>query len=311
MEAFDLTPTVLQSFNIGKVFRQTGEINSLSFSPDGQFLLSASSEIGIYNVLKGSQEKIILCKSPQVHFTNNQYGFLAISQQTIDYWSITNSKVIHSFPYQDATCIDMSPINDLFIASSGKTFEVFDLNTKYSVAKLDLSESTGNVLCKFDCYGLVFVVLYPVITEGKYKNILQMFDAKDFSKGAFAMWAFDSAEAVSIDFSYDGQYIIINTKSNQVFLIDAIDGSIKNIFKDYLGNGTCPVVFSPDSKYFFIGCDKAFAVAAVSVENCQKIYDVKGNSSSIKSLAWSPEHCMMATGNDHLVFWVPDYLSLR
>ena len=181
--------------------------------------------------------------------------------------------------------IDMSPKDDLFLSASSKNFEIYDLNTKKCIARLDVGESVGNILCKFDPYGLIFVVVYPVISEGKYKNIIQVFDAREVSRGAFALWNIEGAEAISIDFSLDGQYLIMNTKTNQIFVIDAIEGKIKNVFKEYIGNGICPVVFSPDSKYFFTGCEKSSSILVVGTDNCQKIHDIRGCEKSIKSIA--------------------------
>ena len=311
MEAIDLTPTVLQSLDIAKVFKSSSDISSLSFSPDGQFLLSSSSDISFYNVLKGSHEKSILSNTSLVHFTNHPNGFLSVTPNSIDYWCLPGTRIIHSYLNPGVVSIDMSPRNDLFLSTTNKQLSVFDLNTRQCLAILDLHESVGNILCKYDCYGLIFVVVYPVITQGRYRNIIQVFDAKEFSKGAFAMWNFEGAEAVSVDFSYDGQFIIVNTKNNQIFLIDSLEGSIKNVFKEYLGNGVCPAVFSPDSKYFFIGCDKNFTVEAINVDTFQKVHEIKGCGRTIKSIAWSPDHCVMATGTDHLVLWVPNYLNLR
>jgi WD40 repeat protein len=61
----------------------------------------------------------------------------------------------------------------------------------------------------------------------------------------------------------------------------------------------------------FTSCDKNYSVVVANVENCQKIHELKGNVKSIKAIAWSPEHCVLATGNDHLLLWVPDYIRLR
>jgi WD40 repeat protein len=311
MEAVELTPIVMQSIDVAKVFKTTEEISSISFSNDGQYLLASNGAINFYNVLKGTDEKVIKSYSTIIHFTNHPSGFLSGSKQSLEYWNLNKTNIIHSYPMTGITSLDMSPRNDLFIASASKLFQIYDLNTKKCIGELDITESIGNIICKYDCYGLIFAIAYPVISDGKYKNIIQLFDAKEFSRGAFMMWSIDGAEVISIDFSFDGQHLVLNTKTSQVFVLDALDGKVKHVFKEYNGNSYCPVVLSPDSKYFFVGCENNFGVVAVNAENCQKVHEIKGNLKSIRSVAWSPEHCVMATGNDHLMLWVPDYMRLR
>lgn len=311
MEAIELTPALIQSFDIGKVYRDSDTISTLDFSHDGQYLLSGSNSIRYYNVFKGTLDKIIPASSSMIHFAHHPSGFLSANSDHLQYWSVQASRIIHSFHIKNISCLDLCPKNDLVIASNMKQLSIFDLNSKKNIGILELGESVGNILCKFDSLGLIFVVAYPVIDGGKYKNIIQLFDTREFSGGPFAKWTFDGAELISVDFSSDGQNICLNNKSSQIFLIDSIDGRLKGTFQEYVGNSVCPVVFSPDSKYFFCGCEKSFGVAVGSTENCHKIYEIKGNTKSIKAIAWSSEHCVMATGNEHLVLWVPDYLKGR
>ena len=187
MESIDLTEKLLQSVDIGKVFKDTSEITSLSFSSDGRYLLSGSSSINFYDVLKSTHEKNIPSFSSNIHFTNHPNGFLSSSLTSLEYWNLPQSQIIHSYPISEIISIDMNPINDLCICSARKQFSIIDLNTKDTIALLELPESTGDIICKYDCYGLIFVVAYPVINNGRYKNIIQLFDSKDFSRGAFAL----------------------------------------------------------------------------------------------------------------------------
>lgn len=311
MDAVELTPTILQSIEVAKVFKDTSEISSLSFSPDGQFLLTSSNTINLYNVLKGTHEKSIPSESYMIHFSNNPYSFLSASSQTIDYWNLQSTRIIHTFPVNSLASLDISPRDDIFLSADTKQISIHDLNYRRTIGKLELNESIGSIICKYDPYGLIFVAAYSIISQGRYKNVVQVFDSRQFSKGSFALWYFEGSEIISIDFSNDGQYILVNTKTNIVYILDSLDGKIKNVFKEFLGNGICPSVFSPDSRYMFTSCDKNYSVVVANVENCQKIHELKGNVKSIKAIAWSPEHCVLATGNDHLLLWVPDYIRLR
>jgi WD40 repeat protein len=311
MEAIDLTKSTLQCFEIGKIFRSETELTSLDFSPDGHFLLSSSSSITLYNVFRGTVEKSISAQSSLVHFTNHTSGFISAGPGTLDYWSLQQTRKIHAFAIQDLASIDMSPRNDTLIAGAVKQVTLFDLNTKKNFARLELSESMGNVICKYDPTGLIFIVAYSLISEGKYKNVIQVFDSRKFSQGAFNVWTFEGAELVSIDFSSDGQFILVNSKQGVLTLIDSISGKIRNVFKEFSGNSSCNAVFSPDSRYFFVACEKNFGVVAGSVDTCSVVHELKGNVKSVKCMAWSPEYCVFATGNDHLLMWVPDYLRIR
>jgi len=311
MEAIDLTLTTLQCLEIGKIIKSESEITNLDFSPDGHYLLSASNTINLINVFRGSIEKTIQSPASLIHFTNHPSGFLSSSQASLDYWSLQSVHKIHSFPFSNLTSLDMSPKNDTFLASDVKKLTLFDLNQKKKFADLEISESMGNIISKFDPSGLIFIVAYSIISEGKYKNVVQVFDSRKYSQGAFSVWVFEGAEIISADFSFDGQYILINSKSGVLTLIDSISGKIKNVFKDFIGNSYCNAVFSPDSKYFFVGCEKNFGVVGAAVDSCQKVHEVKGNVKSVKCLAWNPEYCVMATANEDLLLWVPDYMRIR
>lgn len=311
MEAVDLNIATLQCLEIGKIFKSESDITSLDYSPDGHYLLSAANTINLYNVFRGTVEKSIQSPASLVHFTNHPSGFLSASPSSIDYWSLQAIHKIHSFPSCNLTSLDMSPKNDTFLASDIKKLSLFDLNTKKNYAELELNESMGNIISKYDPSGLIFIVAYSLISEGKYKNVVQVFDSRKYSQGAFNVWVFEGAEIISVDFSFDGQYILINSKAGVLTLIDSISGKIKNVFKEYTGNSYCNAIFSPDSRYFFVACEKNFGVVAASVDSCQKVHEVKGNIKSVKSMAWNPEYCVMATGNDSLLLWVPDYMRIR
>ena len=311
MEAIDLNQSTLQCIEIGKIFKSESELTCLDFSPDGHYLLSSSSNITLYNVFRGTVEKTIQSQSSLIHFTNHQSGFISASASSLDYWSLQQIRKIHSFPSQNLSSIDMSPRNDTLIAGEVKQVSLFDLNTRRNFAKLELNESMGSTICKYDPTGLIFIVAYSLISDGKYKNVIQMLDSRKFGQGAFNVWVFEGGELISVDFSYDGQFILVNSKSGVLTLIDSISGKIKNVFKDFQGNSYCNSLFSPDSRYFFVACEKNFGVVAASVDTCLKVHELKGNVKSVRSMAWSPEYCVFATGNDHLVMWVPDYLRIR
>jgi WD40 repeat protein len=311
MEALQLTPQALDSIDIAKVFKDSSQIQSMDFSPDGFFLLTSSDTISLYNVLKAAHMHTFSYPSSLIRYTTHSNAFLSASCASLDYWSLTSSRIIHSFPASEICSIDASPIEDLCISSNRYCLTMHSFNTKRPVSMLELNDSIGNVICKFDHYGLIMVIAYSVIQEGRNKIILQVLDPRKTSKGAVSVWTYEGGEVISIDFSFDGQFLLVATKGNTVMIIDALDGKLKNMFKDYTGNGMSPSLFSPDSRYFCTACDKNFGVVVANVENCQKKAELRGNVKSINAMAWNPEHCVLATGNEYLLLWAPDYKRIR
>lgn len=84
-----------------------------------------------------------------------------------------------------------------------------------------LVHKTGRVISTFDPAGILFAV-------GSDQNLLSFYDLRTFDKEPFSLFHFNRSnfEWKSLEFNYNGRYILGLTSDSTAFLIDAFSGSL-------------------------------------------------------------------------------------
>ncbi|CAG9318003.1 unnamed protein product [Blepharisma stoltei] len=325
MEPIELTQNVIQSMDIGKVFKDSQrDINSISFSDDCSLLITSADDdsVNIYNVQRGTRDKLLYNKEygvENVHFTHHNNAFLCSTKKgnehLVKYWSSYDNRIIHNFRGHgdDITSIDMSPKNDMFISTSkDKLLLLWELRSRRALGRLDYKEASAGGMCTFDPSGAIFALVYPVVTQNVTKNYIKLIDANNYADGAFSTWEVECPEIKGIQFSEDGQYLLAYTVENMILLLDALDGQKKHIFKDFQNeNGKVMACFSPDSKYITTGDEKNNSIVFFDVNTYEKVHELRGHPKTPTCLAWSREHALLTSGCQNLLFWVPDQSRIR
>ena len=325
MEGVELSASLIQSMDIGKVFKDNhGDINSMSFSDDCSLLLTSADDdsVNIYNVIRGTREKLIYNKElgvENIKFTHHPNAFLCSTRKgkehLIKYWSSYDNRIIHNFRgHSDSiSSIDMSPKNDVFLSTGrDKQMLMWDLRQRKALARLEYRDGAGPGMCAFDPSGAVFALVYPVVHQNTTKNIIKLVDSAKYSDGAFESWEIESPEIKGIEFSDDGQYLLAYTVENQILLLDALYGTKKHVFSNFQNeNGKVMACFSPDSKYVVTGCERSNSIVIFDINSTNKVAELKGHPKIPTSLAWSREHVLLVSACQNLLFWVPDYSKLR
>jgi COMPASS component SWD2 len=324
MEPLEITPQVLRTFDIGRVFKDNhADINSMCFSDDCSLLVTSSEDdsVNIYNVLRGTREKLLFNKEhgvDNVKFTHHPNALLCStkkgSEHMIKYWSTYDNRIIHNFRgHTDAiNSLAMSPKSDLFISTGqDKQMIVWDLRNKRCLGRSEYREAVGSGMVAFDPSGSVFALVYPVVTQNTTKNFIKLYDAGNFLEGAFNTWEIPCPEIKGIEFSDDGNKLLAYTVENQILVMDSIDGATKQLIRDFSNdNGKVMATFSACSKYVVTGCEKTNSVLLFESDSGQKVQELKGHPKTPTCLAWSKEHALLVTACQNLLFWVPD-LSKR
>jgi COMPASS component SWD2 len=233
----------------------------------------------------------------------------------------------------------MHPGNDDFIScSKDNTIRLWNFQTKNAVGLLHLNNP---YLAAFDPSGQIFAVGSPLSGE------VLLYDHKKFDKAPIS--TFDIVEScwssdpyyckegwTKLEFSNDGRCILIGTKGNGHFLLDAFSGKLRAFLKkprivptrlaageESIANGsTVPelatiegsgdVCFSQDGRYVVGGFDNSLLVwdvlATVDENKVLEPLHVLEDDSSRQAavVAWNPRFNFIASANQEVVFWVPD-----
>ncbi|ETS83469.1 hypothetical protein PFICI_05345 [Pestalotiopsis fici W106-1] len=323
-------------------------ILSLDYDDPGELLMTSESDdtIQIYKVREGRHEKQLLSKKYGVKlakFTHTSSSVVYASTKVNDairYLTTHDNAFIRYFEGHEAavTSLAMHPGQDDFIScSKDNTVRLWNAATKNAVGVLNLNTP---YLAAYDPSGQVFAIGSP--SSGQ----ILLYDQRNFDKAPFS--TFDVAEACAfadtayvlkgwtkLEFSNDGKNLLLGTKGNGHFLIDAFEGTLRaylhkpnggtrrlaageapsmngssaNGSSSIEGSGDCG--FSPDGRY----------VVGGGANNKLLIWDTLGQVDEDKTLeplhmidserpasvvAFSPRFNFIATADQEVVFWLPD-----
>lgn len=195
--------------------------------------------------------------------------------------------------------------------------------------KLALSPDSS-ALAAFDPQGLVFAVA----TQSRY---LRLYDARNWDRGAFAVFELTGPQASSsgtwsgLQFSPDGKEILVTTSLSPqagascpvAYLIDSFDGNIKSVLEQpsqqAVSSGirytTPEFTFTPDSRFILGGrSDGAVSVWArekatnsnLDVPHLPIVEAIEGVSKTapIRDVAFNPKFALMATAGESTCFYI-------
>ena len=132
----------MESMAVGKTFKDnTAKINSLDFSKEGDFLITASDDesLHIYNTVSGKKHKSIFSKKygvDLIRFTHHSSSVICASKNSWDeslrYLSLHDNRYLRYFKgHRDkVVSLALSPTSDFFISGSlDNTIRLWDLNS--------------------------------------------------------------------------------------------------------------------------------------------------------------------------------------
>ncbi len=146
---------------------------------------------------------------------------------TLRYWSLHDNSYLRYFRgHSDRVdALAMSPVNDCFLSGSvDGSVRMWDLRTNVCQGLLK-RRAGGRAAVAFDPQGLIFA------TTSQHQ--IKLFDSRSFDKGPFSTFqvTYDVPfEFGSMKFSNDGHSLLLSTSCDAVFLLDAFDGDMKQIY---------------------------------------------------------------------------------
>lgn len=274
----------LSKFCIAKEFNDwTKPVSSFDFSDDGQSLVVSSEDESItpYDTLHGNiMGRALNTKKygvSLVTFTHEANQILHGSTKVdnaIRFLSIHDNKYIRYFRAHEGMVrnINMKPGENQFISCGDDCcIHFWDLNSPKAIGSMKFESPP---LISFDPQGLVIAV-------ARGSNLIELYDAKNYQAGPFRSFRQEQLKEFPwshIQFSPSGEFILINTFGNNIFLIDAFQG---NLVKNFYVNGEraqdrlWDICFNPEGNFIMTG----------NAEGRVHVFEVYGKGSA--------DECMM------------------
>nr|CAH8874572.1 unnamed protein product [Trichobilharzia regenti] len=314
-----LTDSTIRSFKPVKYFKENCDnINSLSFSSNGESLISSSDDdqMVIYDCSSGTPRRTLFSKKYGVNliqFTHSPSTAIHASTKiddTIRYLSLHDNKYIRYFQSHVSRVVSlcMSPIDDTFLSGAMDfTIRLWDLRSPNCHGVMHIS---GRPTTAFDPEGLIFAA-------GISSESVKLYDLRSFDKGPFATFKL-GAEAngcfwTNLQFSPDGKALVLTTNGTHIRMIDAFKGTHLHTFtvvpnaERLMLNAT----FTPDSQFILVGSPDG-VVHIWSVETGVRVANIPGYENvnnllnpAINSMAFNPRFAMLATGSFQTCLWLP------
>jgi len=221
--------------------------------------------------------------------------------ETLRYLSVEDNHFLRYFNgHRDrVVSLSMSPVDDTFLSAAlDHEIRLWDLRSN---ACQGLLRRNGRPVVSYDPTGLLFAVASDI-------NTIKLYDVRTFDRGPWSTFQLDypQIEWRTIKFSYHGKYLLLSTNKNAIFLIDAFDGTKVQEYtsfsnKDALSFEAC---FSPNAQYILSGSDDGTIHIWESLSG-KEVAVLEGSSTPATSLLWNPRLMMIASGSEHLAFWIP------
>ena len=225
----------------------------------------------------------------------------------------------------------MSPVSDLMVSTSlDGTARVWDMNIPKCQGRINLSQHPA---AAFDPTGAVLAVVCDTPPEtlpipGTPLGMdVCLYDIRVFEKGPFAYQslalssyipdAFSSQppySCVSVQFSNDGNKILVSTGSDSLFVVDGFlkpEVPVRRLHgpqKECRMTALVQPSFSPDDRFVIAGTDSgALAVwdIAGSESSLLRPSVIEAHPLSVNVVSYNPKFDMLASACTAVSFWLP------
>eukprot|EP00741_Cyanophora_paradoxa_P016480 tig00020920_g15911.t1 len=310
-----ITEGVVSSMQMAKVFKDnTARINSIDFSSNGEFLITASDDesLHLYNMNSGTQQKVLFSKKYGVELTRFTHAPSAVIcaskngwDESLRYLSLYDNRYLRYFKgHRDrVVSLAMSPVNDTFISGSvDDTVRLWDLRTNVCQGVLRIR---GRPAVSYDPQGLIFAAAMQ-------PNQVKLYDLRSFDKGPFETFYVNDkqVEWTTMKFSPDGKFVLLGTTEGTLYLLDAFEGKLVRTFRG-VTNDMASVLessFSPDSQFILAGSEDG-TVLVWSTATGSLVATWRGHAGPVGCVQWNPKKMVVASACTNLVFWLSTDLS--
>ncbi|KAJ3424692.1 wd repeat-containing protein [Anaeramoeba flamelloides] len=322
-----LSVNTIGSFFPTKNFEETEGINSMDFSFDGKYLITASNDntIHVYNCLTGNLENEFFSKKYGVNhlrWTGNGNTVIYASTKVnhnIRYHSLHDNKYIRFFKGHESrvTSLSVSKRDDTFLsASEDSSVRLWDYRSPNTIGILN---KVFSPMVTYNQTGELFAIFSP--SSSLMENdqisandpIIKIYEIRSFNKGPISscrlkeqLFSTDgNFQWSNMEFSSNGEHLLLSTFGSEIFVFNVknekIEYSLKsrqNREKAYL-----PATFSPDSQFILSGSTNNL-LHVYQTETGNEILTLDSLNMSPQIVKFNPSYFLIAsTSRNKLIFW--------
>lgn len=319
---------------------------SLDFDSSGELLLLARTDdtLHIYNTKAGAHAKELKSQkhgAALARFTHHSQSVIYASTKLnhdIRYLSAHDNSYIRYFKghTDKVTSLQLCPSNDTFLSASlDNTVKLWDLRSSSPQGSLNLH---GAVLSAYDPSATVIAIASPAT------QTIILYDLRNFDKPPFATFDLHEIERrfahygqsqaqgwTSLEFSNNGQYILLGTNGPGHYVLDAFEGGLKAYlyraqgpppFPSQLGQSDSPLrhtqsslqgdaCFTSDGRYVISASSKGGMLVwdmladKRSDGTMNPMTDLPGPRTSTV-VGVNPRYNNLASAGQDVVLWLPD-----
>jgi WD40 repeat protein/serine/threonine protein kinase len=275
-----------------KAFRgHRDEIYSVTFSPDGNYALTASADhtTRLWHIGSG-QELRIFAHSGEVYSAvfspDGKYVLSGSEDMTVRLWDVTTGQQIRAFSgHRDAVwSVAFSPDGKYVLSGSeDMTVRLWDV-------------TTGQQIRVFTMGAIRSVAFSPdgkSILAGGDPHEARLWDAA--TGQLMQVFSGHSEMVYGVAFSPDGKFVLTGSTDNTARLWDTVTGQSVRSFNGH-SSSVRSVAFSPDGKSILTGSGDYTAILW-DVATGQQMRALRGHTDKIWSAAFSPDGKSILTGS--------------
>lgn len=329
--------------SLTQLFKSVAAYTSLHFDDTGEMLILARTDdtLQLYNTTAGAyarELKSFKYGCALARFTHSPTSLIYASTKVDDairYLGTHDNNYIRYFKGHTnrVTSLSMSPSDDRFLSSSmDNTVKMWDLRSANAQGNLNLH---APYLTSYDPSATVIAIGSPPA-----QSIL-LYDLRNYDKPPFATFELEDIEKrftpygqrpmegwTKMEFSNNGQYLLVGTTGGGHYLLDAFDGSLKAYLRrpsgptgrtapgdtipstDNLGQGD--VCFTPDGRYIIGGNGSSHGLLVWDSEGERQPNKVLEPISELPAtkpasvVGYNPRHNLVASADKDVMLWLPD-----
>ncbi|KAK4988257.1 hypothetical protein LTR50_004083 [Elasticomyces elasticus] len=337
---------VISTFRPSRLFKSPSTntyITSLDFDDTGELALVARTDdtLQIYNIQSGKHAKEMKSQKYGAHlarFSHHAQSLIYASTKIDDnirYLSTHDDSFLRYFRgHTDrVTSITLSPSDDTFLSSSlDNTVKLWNLNSASPQGELRLH---APYLTAYDPSATVIAIASPSTQS------IVLYDLRNYDKPPFATFDMQEIEHryaqmglgqriaegwTKLEFSNNGQYILVATNGAGHYLLDAFEGHLRAFLQKPDGPtqraapgdagstqppGQGDAAFSPDGQFVVGGSGTPGllvweARGSKSADKIAKpIYDLPGTRPGAV-VGYNPRYNIVVAADKEVVLWLPD-----
>jgi len=261
-------------------------VNSVAFSPNGQYALSGSYDetLKLWDVHSGTEIRSFRGHTSEVlsvaFSPDGRYALSGSMDSTLKLWDVNGGTEIRTFTGHTSIVWSVAFSPNAQYALSGshdKTLKLWDVNSGAEIRSF--SGHTSDVL------SVAFSPDGRYVLSGSKDATLRLWDVD--SGAEIRTFTGHIAVVWSVDFSSDGRYVLSGSRDATLKLWDVNSGAEIRSFHGHTA-GVTSVAFSPNARYVLSG-DFDSTIKLWDVNSGAEIHSFRGHTDGVISVAFSPE----------------------